>query len=382
VTDPDGFFSTAIYNFNFGGVTRTEGPPPANNPNGAINTTTYDGIGRVERVTTVNNGAYTRFYYGPDYTASWSTINTLAEEAYSVQFVDGLGQVYLAGSQHPGSVGQYKAQTTTYDIMGRVVKSSNPAEVNSGWNPWGEDAGGWHYREQSYDWKGRPRVRHFDWETGTDSDTEIQYEGCGCAGGEVMTLIGENVPIAGTTPAQYGRRKQKVYHDSLGRSVKTEVYNWPAPNGNGLQYASTVTEYNARDQVRFVKEYAGEATGSNYQTSETQYDGYGRPWRTHTPEMDNTKWQAVTYNNDDTAQFTTDPRGVNINYTYNNRSLITSISYDKSAATNPESIPTVPTANFTYDAVGNRLSMSDSNSTVLYVYSGECGHPFRCYRGQ
>lgn len=46
-TDPDGFISSVKYNFDFGGTTRTEGPPPAGQSQGAIQTVTYDSLGRV-----------------------------------------------------------------------------------------------------------------------------------------------------------------------------------------------------------------------------------------------------------------------------------------------------------------------------------------------
>jgi hypothetical protein len=96
--------------------------------------------------------------------------------------------------------------------------------------------------------------------TNTDgTQTEAQYGGCGCAGGETVTLLGEN--LAGQNEA-VKRRKQMIYSDFLGRTVKAETYNWPAPYDNGAVYASVVTEYNARDQVRFVKQYAGAASGA------------------------------------------------------------------------------------------------------------------------
>ena len=82
-TDADDFESFVQYNFNFGGKTRMQGPPPAGQPQGAIQTITYDNIGRIERTTTVNNDAYTRYEYGPNFVKSFSTVNNVADEAYS-----------------------------------------------------------------------------------------------------------------------------------------------------------------------------------------------------------------------------------------------------------------------------------------------------------
>lgn len=81
VTDADGFSSSVQYNFDFGAKTRLEGPPPQNQPNGIIQTFVYDGAARVDRVTTLNNGAYTRYVYGSYWVQSFSTVNTIADEA-------------------------------------------------------------------------------------------------------------------------------------------------------------------------------------------------------------------------------------------------------------------------------------------------------------
>ena len=56
VTDPGGFSSTMQYNFDFGAVTRTQGPPPAGQSQGAIQTLTYDSAARVDRVTSREHG--------------------------------------------------------------------------------------------------------------------------------------------------------------------------------------------------------------------------------------------------------------------------------------------------------------------------------------
>lgn len=48
------------------------------------------------------------------------------------------------------------------------------------------------------------------------------YAGCGCAGGEVVTLTDEGTIDAGVSK----KRQQKIYKDVLGRVVKTEILNW------------------------------------------------------------------------------------------------------------------------------------------------------------
>jgi hypothetical protein len=52
----------------------------------------------------------------------------------------------------------------------------------------------------------------------------ISYEGCGCAGGLETTILGERVPK--DDGSGNARRKQKVYADILGRTYKTETYEW------------------------------------------------------------------------------------------------------------------------------------------------------------
>ena len=120
----------------------------------------YNNLGQLERVTTVNNGAYKRFWYGPNYVASYATVNTIADELYAVQAVDGLGRVMGTASNHPGSYGGYSLVSTIYDQMGRVWQQSNPTEINSAWLVSGDDAAGIYYTQQTYDWKGRPLSHH------------------------------------------------------------------------------------------------------------------------------------------------------------------------------------------------------------------------------
>ena len=351
VTDADGFSSYVKYNFDFGAKTRTEGPPPAGQSQGAIQTITYDSIGRVERTTTVNNGAYTRYVYGPNFIQSYSTVNTIADEAYSIQVFDGVGGVIGTAGNHPGSTGGFKAVMTIYDLMGRAVKTSNPEEITGGWVPAGDDGAGWLYTQQSYDWKGRPLVT-----TNTDATTkEASYSGCGCAGGEVATLTDEGTIDAGVAK----RRQQKIYSDVLGRAVKTELLNWQG----GSVYSATVNTYNARDQVTQVRQYAGADTSGTYQDTVMTYDGYGRLLTKHAPEENTGTYTSWTYNNDDTINTVTDARGATttLGYAGTNRHLVKSLTRTLSGS------PTI-NSTYNYDAAGNRTSMTDSLGSVSYSF--------------
>jgi YD repeat-containing protein len=350
ITDADGSSSYVQYNFDFGATTRTQSPAPAGQSQGAIQTLTYNSLGQLERTTTSNNGAYKRFWYGADYTASYATVNNVADELYAIEVFDGLGRVIGAAGNHPGSSGGYRLVNTIYNQLGQAWKVSNPTEVNSAWAPSGDDIAGMYYTQQSYDWKGRPLVT-----TNPDGTTkEASYAGCGCAGGEVVTLTDEGTIDAGVAK----RRQQKVYSDVLGRAVKTEILNWQG----GSVYSAAVTTYNARDQVTQVREYAGAEGSGPYQDTTMTYDGYGRIKTKHVPE--HVSGTAVTwnYNADDTVQSTTDPRGSTAAFTYNNRHLPTGVTYTLSGS------PTI-NASYSYDAAGNRTAMTDAMGNVSYSYN-------------
>jgi|GEM_PF-2486401 len=366
LTDADGFSSTAQYNFDFGSKTRTEGPPPQNQPNGVIQTFAYDNAARVQRVTTLNNGAYTHYVYGPNYVQNYSSVNNVAQnywesDVYSITVFDGMGRGFTTVSNHPGSNGGYKLVNTIYDRMGRAIEQANPTEVNNSWVPTGDDDAV-HYSTQTYDWKGRPRIStHPD-----GTYTEASYIGCGCAGGEVATLIDER------------NREQKVYSDVIGRTWKTEVWTWPDANQNRSVYSSTVSVYNTRDQVKIVNQYVGIAPSGTSSTNENAscpdgscqktsmtYDGYGRLHSKHVPEQEPGSVSTWEYNNDNTLHKATDPRGASATYTYNNaRHLVNLVEYDAPAGITPTS-----NVAFNYDAVGNRTSMTDGLGSATYAYS-------------
>ena len=358
VTDADGFSSTVQYNFDFGATTRTQSPAPLDQSQGAIQTMAYNNLGQLERVTTTNNDAYKRFWYGPNYVASYATVNNVADELYAIQVVDGLGRVIGATSNHPGSYGGYRLVSTIYDQMGRATKVSNPTEINSSWLVSGDDAGGIYYTEQTYDWKGRPLVT-----TNTDLTTKTaSYSGCGCAGGEVVTLTDEV------------NRRRKVYSDVLGREWKTETLNW-----DGSVYSTNVSVFNVRDQITRIKQYAGVApleassineaascpSGTCQQTSMT-FDGYGRLQNKHRPEQNVGTNTTFAYNMDDTLSSSTDARGAVTSYGYNRRHLVTSVT---STLTGLSTI----NVSYGYDAAGNRTSMSHTvggvpNDSAKYNY--------------
>jgi RHS repeat-associated protein len=81
-----------------------------------------------------------------------------------------------------------------------------------------------------------------------------------------------------------------------------------------------------------------------------------------TPEQGATSY---AYNADDAVQTVTDARGASSTFGYNNRYLVTGITYGVSGTT------AAPTSNisFAYDAAGNRTSMTDGLGSVSYSYN-------------
>jgi YD repeat-containing protein len=339
VTDADNFSSYIQYNFDFGATTRTQSPAPAGQSQGAIQAMSYNNLGQLERITTTNNGAYKRFWYGADYTASYATVNSVADQAYSIQVMDGAGRVIGTASNHPGSTGGYRLVNTIYNQMALVWKQSNPTEVNNSWVPSGDDSTGIYYTQQTYDWQGRPLVS-----TNPDTTTrQASYSGCGCAGRAVITLTDET-----------GRR-QKVYSDALGRQEKVEILDW-----DGNVYSSRTNAYNARNQVTSIKQYQGLDSSGIFQEVSKTYDGYGRLATQRDPIQ--TTPTTYTYNAVDQPLTISDARGVTQTFTYNDRNLPTQIAY--SNYWQPLTAVSVG-----YDAAGNRISMSDGTGSRTYQYN-------------
>jgi YD repeat-containing protein len=268
VTDPANFSSTVKYRFDIGVNVEAESPAPAGNPVGKKTARIYDALGRLERETIVNTGAYTRYEYPANGIQSrvFSTVTDTngngadgADEVLTETFTDGAGRTRAARSELPNSAGGWSASLTEYDVMGRVRMQSVPTEVDGNWQPAGDDAArGYLWTTNEYDWKGRTtRVINTD---GTDK--LMSYEGCGCAGGQVTTVSGEQLAE--------GRRRQKVYEDILGRSYKSETLNW-----DGSVYSSTRTTFNGLDQATLVRQFAGADTSQTYQDTVMTYDGHG-----------------------------------------------------------------------------------------------------------
>ena len=326
VADPDNYSSSAQYNYDLGAVHLTT------DPKGASVQTLYDGAGRVERVRNQVSGAYTRLVYPASGIHRWSytTVQGLNAEVFTGEHYDGAGRLRAVNTDMPNSAG-YRAVHYMYDAMGRRVWSSNPTEINASWTPSGDDASGWQWTQQTYDWQGRPLLTTYP----TGNTTELSYGGCGCAGGEVTTARDER-----------GRRR-RLYKDALGRLAKVEELNW-----DQSVYATTTYAYNGRDQLTQVNQQG--------QLRTLEYDGHGRLFRRTTPEQGQTTYG---YYADDAVQTVTDARGAASTLLYNNRHLVTNINYSV-----PAGVAQTSNVTYAYDEAGNRTSMTDGLGAATYHY--------------
>ncbi len=376
VTDGDGYSATSKYNFDFGAVTRRQMPQPntISNLPGPEQSWEFDAIGRLLKSKNLVNNAYTRFEYSDSQIRidTYATIQEGLGEAHSFQITDGAGRVIATATDH--NLNTFSAQKMVYNVMGRVIKTSNPAETTasgspSQWTTTGDDvSAGWIYTEQSYDWKSRPLVTTNPSLTGNPSETttkQISYSGCGCAGGQVVTVMDEGTIADGVAK----RRQQKIYSDILGRTIKIETLNWQ----DGTVYSTTVNSYNVRDQLTQVRRYVGAEGSGSFQDTTFTYDGYARLKTRHQPEQqvdptnsyssDHTTWN---YNPDDTVQAVTDARGASQSFAYNGRHLVTGITY--AVPSGITTIAPVQPVAYSYDAARNRTAMLDGNGRTDYSY--------------
>jgi hypothetical protein len=384
VTDPAGNSSTAIYRYDIGANVEANSPAPAGNTYGKKTKRIFDDKGRLERDSIYINTtehSYVRYEYPTNgvHSKGFAPIvdmdgdgNLGEDEVLSESWADGAGRLRQSRTEHPGSTGGYSGLIVEYDILGQVKRQSVRTEIDSSWNPAGDDnrgTGVWLWNSQEYDWKGRvTRIIPSDSNGSDGKDKIFSYDGCGCAGGQVTTIQGENIVETdwhGNNPTTLGRRTQKVYEDILGRNFKTEVYDW---NGANV-YATTVNTYNGRDQITNTYQYAGGEGSSTWRAITMNYDGVGR-MRTRQYPIENlgtnTTW---TYNSDDSINTVTDPRGVVTNFSYYpTTGLLHQITYDVPSG-QAATVPDTPDVSYTYDNLGNRTAMTDGTGSASYAYN-------------
>lgn len=379
--------STVKYRFDLGANVEANSPKPTGQSYGKKSKRIYDGFGRLGRESIYVNATektYTRYEYptnGRQSKAFSTVVDTdndgadADDEVLTERWTDGAGRVLKSRTEHPGSAGGWSAVKIEYDIVGRALRQTVPTEVDSGWNPYGDDAArGWIWNASEFDWKGRTTRAIPSDSTGTDGkDTLFSYDGCGCAGGVATTVLGPLVP-RDDYPTTNARRKIKSYEDILGRRVKTETFAW---DGTTV-YSTVVNSFNGRDQVTQSRRYDGGTSATTFQDNTATFDGFGRLATSHRPEQmdagDNPLSTAYSYNPDGSISTIVDARGAITSNTYNVSGLLvqrTSTMPTPSPTATPSPSPT-PNLNtsvaYEYDNLGNRTKMADAMGTVDYVY--------------
>ena len=377
ITDPADNSSTVKYRYDIGANVEATSPAPAGQTYGKTTKRVFDSIGRLEKnsvyVDTTEH-SYVRYEYptnGIQSKVYATLIDTnsngpdAADEVLSESWTDGAGRVRFSRVPHTfsgGSTATWAATVTEYDILGRVSHQSVPVEVDGAWQPAGDDyTRGWLWTFQKYDWMGRV-IRKIatdgdPQQSANDSDVFISYEGCGCAGGLVTTVEGELVPRTDTTGN--ARRKQKAWQDILGRTWKTQTYEWDGTT----PYLTTEIAFNGRDQAVSIEQTDEDAEAT--QTTTMTYDGHGRLKTRHLPQQAAETATVYNYNADDSISSVVDARGAATHYEYNSRGLAEEISWTVPGESNIE-VPT--TVEFTYDNLGNRTQMTDGLGNVTYEY--------------
>jgi len=380
LTDPADIFSTVKYRYDIGA--NVEAVSPAPNSTTKTSKRIFDSHGRIERNSIYlggNEHSYVRYVYpntgiesqtyAPIVDADGDT-NIAEDEVLTTSLHDGAGRVRMSRSENPGSSGGFTGQKIEYDILGRIERQSVPTELDSDWDAAGDDlTRGFLWTYQKYDWMGRV-VRKIntdgtDSPTANDSDVFISYDGCGCAGGQVTTIQGENIienNWQDNSAVTKGRKTQKAYADHLGRNFKTETMNW---DGSTV-YSTVLNTYNGRDQVLNARQYSGTTSSSTHQDTVMEYDGHGRLKTRHLPQQNTGTHLDYNYNADDSVLSITDARGASTNYTYTDLGQVEEVSYTVPTSS-PIEVPADVT--FTYDDLGNRTAMVDALGRVDYEYN-------------
>lgn len=164
------------------------------------------------------------------------------------------------------------------------------------------------------------------------------------------TLLNEKNPQNYTTSYTYNNAKQlSTVKDSLNNVTTTEYNNNGAvkkvTRADGL---SSLTTYDDAGRVATETDEKGNVTTYTYNTA-------GQVVQTSTQGV----IKSMTYDAVGNLTRITDlSDNSHANYTYDNRNLVTNISYSDST----------PPISYTYNTLGQRISMNDANGTTTYTY--------------
>jgi len=362
ITDPDSHQSKLQYRFDIGAVTRTQDPKmlAADSTKGIVKK--YDALGRLTRVDNQFSTGYTRYSYDTAFywTMSFTKADDIGNELYTTTTFDGHGRRRASVTAHPNSAGGHRSQYNVYDSMGRLSQGSNPTEINAYWIPSGDDTVGYVWSQQTYDWKGRPKVT-----TNPDNSTKsYDYGGCGCTGEAMVTVTDE-----------VGRKTRTISDTFLDHTMQVNKTEVLAMDGVTV-YSTTANVTKPAERKSYVLEVVGATTdysacangncnSATRRQTTTTYNGLGQVLQRQLPQQSGaTPYTAYEYYADGSLKKSTDARGAYATLNYNARGLTTSINY-----TVPGGVETTPNVSFSYDSNGNRLTMTDGVGSVNYSYN-------------
>ncbi|MEP7340786.1 MAG: S8 family serine peptidase, partial [Acidobacteriota bacterium] len=329
VTDPDGFKNGGQYNWYTGLPTQSYHINATTSAHENIVTYGYDGNDRINAVNRPDGGATTRDYWDNWVAVAEYTKIDATKTRYSFVAFDGAGNTRWTGGDHPdGASGKFSIQKYGYDNLGRTSQVSNVTAIDGSYNPIDDDAAlGYQYTTTAYDKLDRPTTV-----TRPDTNTaQYSYTGCGCAGGQTVTVTDER-----------GKKRKQLY-DFYGRLSEAHELD-----GSSNTYGKAIYSYDTRDLLQSIAHYNTGTTA--HQDRTFAYDGYGRLTSQVTPEEGTVSYG---YYSDDLVNTVQNQKatGNTATFSYNNRHQLTGVSYNDSGAT--------PSVSYgTYDEYGARTSMT------------------------
>jgi RHS repeat-associated protein/uncharacterized repeat protein (TIGR01451 family) len=327
-------------------------PLTVKDPNDNITTTTYDGLGRVKSITFPGYSTTTQQNVKYTYpTPSGSPLRVSAPFKITMEMLD----------ESPAT-DVYRSAWQIMDGLGRVVQTQGPSETSGTyiltdiqWDAVGLKANeglprtwtgtGGTYNAPS--WTTIPKIY-----TAYDAlhrPTLVTYAD---ASTESFTYLGLRTEII-----DRNAHKKVQETDSLGRMIKVEEYTGNNTSNYAL-YATTIYDYNERDQLKRVTDAAGNQTVIGY-------NGFGRKETMSDPDLGSWSYTYTVLGNLDTQM--------------DARNCVTDVDYDDlnrptlKTYTGPGACNTTPDVTYTYDSTtsgnegwGRRTGMSETsgNSTT------------------
>ena len=347
-TDPAGQTTTTTYRYDLGL------PVTVTDPNNAVTTTAYDGLGRV---TDITYPGYASPGYNPSPNYTGANVKYDYPDVISGTVSSPFGLKLEAWDE---TANVYRSAWTIYDALGRALQVQGPAEtsgnlivVDTKYNALGQT-----------EYSGLPRLvtgtggSHFAPDWGTMPHSTTVYDALGratsvqLADGSTQSTSYNGWRTTGVD--QNGHQKvQEV--DAFGRLVKVEEYTGTAAGGYQL-YAVTGYQYDLRDLLTQVTDAQGNITT-------VLYDGFGRKTGMTDPDMGT--W-GYGYDPLGNLISQTDARNITLSFEYDSLNRLTK-KWQGAIGTG------TLLATYAYDAgtngLGHRTSMVDANSTTTWTYN-------------